>query len=150
MADGHGYRRCAGRGPQGEPRGDGQHVENDDVLEKGRICHEQHEIAGGDLKEAPAQPERDAHRRDAEERGGRDGDRGTKRAGCNGPIGLERMTSILLSIEHVIDEIYRRRECAEDEEGDDRLHDGVCVVEALCEDEGREDEEVLRPLTGAQ
>ena len=75
---------------------------------------------------------------------------GLSAPGRDGPMRLQRMAPILLSIEHVVDEVDRRGERAEHAEGDDRLQHRAVIVEPLGEHQGRKDEEVLRPLTRAQ
>jgi hypothetical protein len=60
------------------------------------------------------------------------------------------MTPILFPVEHIVDEVDRCGERAEDEEGGDGRDNSVRIAEPFGEHERREDEQVLRPLIRAQ
>ncbi len=59
------------------------------------------------------------------------------------------MQPIGLAIRDVVDEVHDAGERAEDDERRDRPPDGVCVQQALTEDQRGEEHEVLRPLRRA-
>ena len=68
---------------------------------------------------------------------------------------LERVHPILAAIGDVVDEIHDARQRAEDEEGGEGLSDRLGIEErgrvaALAEHQRGEDDQVLRPLRGAQ
>ena len=149
VADRYEDRGGAGCGAQREAGRDGEHVENDDVLEERRIRRQQSEIRGGGGEERKAERERSDECCDAEDDRGRQRDFRAELAGRDWPFGLQRMALILFAIEDIVDEIHRSRERAENKEGGDRAGYGICVGETLREDHGREDEKVLRPLAWA-
>ena len=150
VADRDGDRRGAGRRAQREAGRDRQHVENDDVLQERRIRRQQHEIRRGRGEERQAERERGDQRQRAEDGGRRQREVRADCARGNRPLGFERMALILFAIEHVVDEIDRAGERAENEERRDRFERPRRVGEPLGKHQGREDEEVLRPLARAQ
>jgi hypothetical protein len=115
VAEAHVNRHRASEGPQHEPAGNRQHVDNDDVLERDRVEREQHDVRQGDDPERGVDPER------RENRGG--AQRHRRSGGCgradgarrDWAAGLDRMLPIGLAIANVVDEIDDPRERAEDE-----------------------------------
>ncbi len=124
----------------------GQHVDDDDVLQRPGVEGEQADVRRAEQAEGRPEPERGPEGGDAEHRGRRQRGRHRNRAGRDRPIPLDRMAAIGLPVRHVVEEIDDAGERAEDDERGEGIQDRPRVQQPLAEQQRGEDDEVLRPL----
>ncbi|HLX07541.1 MAG TPA: hypothetical protein VKY89_06725 [Thermoanaerobaculia bacterium] len=142
--------RGAAQHPQHEEERDAHDVEDDHVLEPERVEQVQEEISCEHSREAGPEPDGQTrggggqHQRGGHRRRHREG------AGGQGTQALERMVPVLLAIAQVVDQIDGGGRAAEGQQGEQRPGDRGGVAEPAAEDEGRQHEEVLRPLGGPE
>ena len=110
----------------------------------------QRDVRHRDDRERTAERGCAAEAADPERDGGGKRSRRRQRAGRNRTLRLDRVLPVALAVRDVVDEIDHARQHAEDDERADRVDDRVRIEELEAEQQSREDEQVLRPLSGPQ
>src|SRR6266851_485061 len=126
------------------------HVDDHLFLQNQRVEDLQAEIGGGHRGEGGTDGvgERGAGG-PAEDHSAGNGASG-KQPGGDGPVPLFRVPPILLAVEPIIEEIHAAGEQAEGDHRERRPERGVSSKDALREEQGGEDDQILRPLPRAK
>jgi hypothetical protein len=146
----HRDRHRAGEHAQHEAGGDRHDVEDDRMLEPGRVEQVERQVAGEERRERAGEREAAGERAAAEQRCRRRRDRRRQLPRGDRPQALERMLPVLGAVAQVVGEVDRARRGAEERERRGGARQELRVVEPVREDERREHEEVLHPLRGAE
>ena len=152
------YGRRARDGPQHEPRADGEHVQQYQPLDAERVGGGRAQVHGGYRAQERLQGERGGQAERGQDERARPGRANGQPSRRDGPVALERMLAVAAAVQHVVSQIDRAAQRAEDREGGRRLQRKprrarrVVRAPSLVQREQRReiDDKVLRPLARAQ
>ena len=150
VADRYPDHQSARHGAQHETHRNRHHVEDDEVLEPAGICHLQRHVRCGRPTERRLKPERRRQAAAHEDRGPDQRRTDRQRAGGDRPPRFQRVLPIGREIRDVVEEIDGSGQRAKNQKGRQRERDGGRVEQTARENERRENDEVLGPLTGPE
>jgi hypothetical protein len=140
LAQLHIDRDSSHRCPQHEPCRDREDVQaHDDVLEYRRAKEFEREVAGRHQQEEPSQHERTRESHSGEEDRRGKSQRHRNQACRDRPLPFERVFTVGFAVHHIVREVHRSRQPAEDEEGCRCGAHGSGIKQPSCEHEARKD-----------
>ena len=146
LADRHRHGDRAGHRPKDEAASDRQHVDDDDVLQRGRVHQQQRHVASGRQRNHGTDEECCRKGCSAQNRSGERGRSRRELARGDRPHPFQRMPLVGIAVGDVVEQIDRPRQRAEDRERRKSQEEGGWIREASAEQQPGKDDQVLGPL----
>jgi hypothetical protein len=146
----HVDREGPGHRPENEAEGDGEHVEDDDVLEAERVGEVQDDVGRSRGSESGTEGQRGAQTGHEKQGRGEPGRPYRQGAAGQRAKSLPGMEAVTLEVREVVDEVHGPGECTEHQERQAGAQDGIRLEQVLGERQRGQNHQVLGPLVGPE